>query len=220
MRALLIPVNEPVKEIDLKEGQDQLAQLQAIVGGYIESFYTGNIISGTVAFINEEGKLRGLEPNPAATELAAPNLQTSDYIAGTMVIVGKADENGDITELSKSTCDNLIRNLNEPYESDYSYNPPLKKYKCTECKKSGIKLWREYQTFSPRLLCAVCAAKDQGKDISTLNAEGLYRGNYGEFTDQIGWYVPAIPDEERVGYWGYASVPERALKWWSALPNG
>lgn len=38
-------------------------------------------------------------------------------------------------------------------------------------------------------------------------------------SDQIGWDVPAIPDEENVSYWGYSSVPQEGVEWWKALPS-
>ena len=88
-------------------------------------------------------------------------------------------------------------------------------YKCDACGATGIKLWRQYQTCAPRLLCAPCACKDQGKP-DDVNASGC-RGRRGG--DQIGWYVPAVPDEEGVGYWGYSSVPQAGVTWWQRLPT-
>lgn len=43
-------------------------------------------------------------------------------------------------------------------------------------------------------------------------------------TDQLGWYVPAIPSdgpkEAPDGYWGYSSVTDHSddYEWWLALP--
>lgn len=92
--------------------------------------------------------------------------------------------------------------------------PP--EYKCSLCGKTGVKLWRPYQTMCPDLFCAECAAKDQGKDISTMDAKGL-RHDGRVPTDTIGWLVPAVPDEEGTGYWGYTSVPAEGVEWWQAL---
>jgi len=101
------------------------------------------------------------------------------------------------------------------------YNkPPPDDYRCGVCKITGVKLWREYQTFSPKLLCVRCACRNQnvpcnvdddGKRPSELHPSMR--------TDQIGWYVPAIPDEEGIGFWGYTSVPERGCAWWRNLPT-
>lgn len=101
---------------------------------------------------------------------------------------------------------------------DYSKAVTPPDYKCGNCDATGIKLWREYQTFQPELRCAVCAAQDQHKDISDIDSEGMHSSDLGR-TDQIGWYVPAVPDEEGAGYWGYTSVPEAGVDWWKRLPT-
>lgn len=94
-------------------------------------------------------------------------------------------------------------------------------YKCRECGATGIKLWREYNTFNPRLLCASHAAKGQGKDIGILTPEGKWLDPIvDQWCDQIGWYVPAVPTEDGIGYWGYTSVPDAGVEWWKGLPNG
>jgi hypothetical protein len=36
---------------------------------------------------------------------------------------------------------------------------------------------------------------------------------------EIGGNVPAIPDEEGIGYWGYNSFSEASILWWDSLPN-
>lgn len=36
--------------------------------------------------------------------------------------------------------------------------------------------------------------------------------------NQIGRYVPAIPTEDGVGYWGFTAVPEAGIRWWRNLP--
>jgi hypothetical protein len=101
-----------------------------------------------------------------------------------------------------------------------SYNKPgtPNKYRCDNCKVTHVKLWREYQTQFPNLLCCDCAAKGQKKDISGIGLDGYRPSEYGR-TCQIGWYVPAIPDEEGLGYWGYTSVPQEGIDWWQALPT-
>lgn len=100
----------------------------------------------------------------------------------------------------------------------YSSGKTPKKYKCAKCKVTGVKLWREYQTFSPQLLCADCAVKDQKKNY-VVNADGKVEDEHGDRSDQIGWYVPAVPDEEGAGYWGYTSVPQEGVNWWKQLPT-
>lgn len=102
----------------------------------------------------------------------------------------------------------------------YLENKTPEKYRCFKCGGIGRKLWRQYQTFADvvELLCAECAAKDQGKDISTINDVGMLLDDYGQRTDQIGWLVPAVPTEDKGTYWGYTSVPKDGCIWWRKLP--
>lgn len=99
------------------------------------------------------------------------------------------------------------------------FNAPPDTYHCRNCGARGVKLWREYQTTAPKLLCCDCAAADQGKDISEITPAGkIPNGRYGT-TDQIGWFVPAVPMEGiGDGYWGYTSVPDIGVAWWWQLP--
>ena len=72
-------------EFIASDTEPSLRTLQELVGGYIEVVTVKLICDGIV---NEEGKLRGLPPNPLATELYENRW---DSIVGTMVICcGKA----------------------------------------------------------------------------------------------------------------------------------
>jgi hypothetical protein len=89
---------------------------------------------------------------------------------------------------------------------NYASGKTPKNYKCAGCKAKGIRLWREYQTFTINLKCVDCSEKEQKKKFDAAQS------------DQIGWRIAAVPDEEGDGYWGYTSVPEAGVKWWWALP--
>lgn len=99
----------------------------------------------------------------------------------------------------------------------YLRGADLPGYICGDCGAEGIKLWREYNTCADytRLLCASCACADQGKP-DDVDASG-YRGR--RRSDQIGWFVPAVPTEDLSTYWGYSSVPEAGVTWWRRLPT-
>jgi hypothetical protein len=97
--------------------------------------------------------------------------------------------------------------------------------KCGNCDATGCKMWREYQTFTPKILCAPCAAAVEGKDISTMDDEGRYVSNFdfmrGRRTYEIGWYVPCVPDTEG-NYWGYGALGRNgidAFEAWIKLPS-
>lgn len=89
-------------------------------------------------------------------------------------------------------------------------------YKCGSCAVTGVKLWREYVTgsFCASLFCVACAEADQAASHEYGWRSPVARGT----GDQIGWLVPAVPDEEGVGYWGYMSVPDAGATWWEKLP--
>lgn len=97
--------------------------------------------------------------------------------------------------------------------------PPVH-YICGKCGAVNVKLWRDYMTFLDSLVlhCARCAALAEKADISTIDPLGLRTGDHGT-TDQIGNYVPAIPTEDGLSYYGYTSVPPEAIKWWQDLPT-
>lgn len=102
---------------------------------------------------------------------------------------------------------------------DYSQPTTPAEYKCGTCQKTGVKLWREYNTVAPVLRCALCAAQEQHEDIRDMDADGCHTSTLiRDRTDQIGDYVPAVPDEEGIGFWGYTSIPAAGVRWWRALP--
>lgn len=95
-------------------------------------------------------------------------------------------------------------------------------YKCGKCGATNCKLWREYQTFRINLRCANCAAETEQKDIRDIDADGRRADKTipGHRTDQIGWYIPAVPTEDtEQAYWGYTSVPPEGCEWWRRLPT-
>ena len=112
---------------------------------------------------------------------------------------------------------------------DYSSTTVPAKYKCITCKATNCKLWRNYGSFTIDLECLDCAIKSQSKpDIApgfakiaatvTFSEDGTYTDEYGSASSEIGWRVPAIPDEEGCGYWGHSSAPPAGRNWWKKLP--
>lgn len=89
-KALLIPTSGPVEEVEL---DGTLKQLRALVGGDIEAVPMPEFLSGAdraTAYVHEEGKLIGADPNMRATDFMVPGvgLMWGDYIAGTFLICG------------------------------------------------------------------------------------------------------------------------------------
>jgi len=91
-------------------------------------------------------------------------------------------------------------------------------YRCSSCGATGVKLWRQYNTFACfiELLCVDCAREDQGVDYE-VDEQGFHDEDGLGPCDQIEWLVPAIPTEDGYTYWGYTSVPEAGCRWWDDL---
>lgn len=78
------------------------------------------------------------------------------------------------------------------FSYDLSVPPPA--YRCADCGVFGPKLWRESYSSHVVLRCVLCAAAHVGR-VPDLND-----------SDQIGSYVPAVPNED-----GTATALEAAI---------
>lgn len=87
---------------------------------------------------------------------------------------------------------------------NYASGKVSEEYHCHKCGSSLCKLWRQYQTTQPKLLCSVCVLQDQKQTGEFFDELGYRKGEYGK-TDQCGCYVPAIP------------VPPEGVDWWRGL---
>lgn len=90
-------------------------------------------------------------------------------------------------------------------------------YECSRCHVTGVKLWREYQSFELILRCARCSCLVQGI-VYDVDEKGVRQGSHGP-TDQIGWDVPAVTDPDGGGFWGYTSTPLAHYALWENLPT-
>ncbi len=81
------------------EIENTLEALQAAVNGYIETI--GIVPGEAVMIVNEEGRLRGMAPNPIASAFAGID------IVGSALIVG-VDED-DFTDVPEDAADALKR---------------------------------------------------------------------------------------------------------------
>jgi|TARA_Y100000296_G_C5127204_1_gene233512 hypothetical protein len=87
-KAIIIKPNEaPV----VKEVTDVKAELD---GGWLEGLTFND---GTIAYVDEEGKMKGLPVNELATRICRTfnvGLNPDDVIVGTFILCGTLDENG------------------------------------------------------------------------------------------------------------------------------
>ncbi len=102
-------------------------------------------------------------------------------------------------------------------EADYKDGHVPPEYKCSKCEATGVKLWRQYQTFANHiaLLCFDCAYEDQSEQVMSASKREMITGHFHPSGDSIGWLVPAVPSEET--FWGYTSTPEEGVRWWHRL---
>jgi len=87
-----------------------LDALQAEVGGYIEPI-TG---SDWVMYLDEDGKMKNLNPNPTASRLAHrlgwQGLRAGDFIVGTVVVCGRnGPEESDVPQHVLDTLEGLSK---------------------------------------------------------------------------------------------------------------
>lgn len=81
--------NGEIKEVTPRNGTDfQLEELQEIVGGYIWVIGLQEDTEQRIMVLNEEGKLKGLQMNEKATELAQgfDAISQIDYIVGDVLV--------------------------------------------------------------------------------------------------------------------------------------
>jgi hypothetical protein len=87
---------------------DSLTFLQGCVGGYVEVIDFDVMDFSASLWLNEEGKLEGLDYNALATDLVRGQIMPHDYIAGDVVITGLPDEEGYTTGLTLLQAEWLI----------------------------------------------------------------------------------------------------------------
>lgn len=105
MSKLRVVVAEPGKPAEIREIDGSFEAMRAIVGGYLECL---PIWSGYDVWINEEGKLLGLEPNRL---LATGRCDGSAWdVVGTLFVAD--NEDGETVSLSVEAAEALVVALN------------------------------------------------------------------------------------------------------------
>ena len=96
--AVVVQPNGDVSKVTL---DGSLLSFQEIVGGYIEGVFNPDY----VAYVNEEGLIRGLPYNEAATDFISRGFIYRLHLVGPVVIVGAGDSEGNDTSVHQSTLD-------------------------------------------------------------------------------------------------------------------
>lgn len=96
-------------------------------------------------------------------------------------------------------------------------------YACSFCKRTNSKLWRDTHIFldNMQLFCIECIAKKNPMENTSIDQNGMIPSsiNFDQKTDQICDLVPAVPTDDNQTFWGYTSVPEHRVRWWTQLDN-
>lgn len=101
MATIQAVIVHPDGTVQHTEIENSLGSFQAVVGGYIEG------VIGRVAtiYVNEEGLLIGLPPNPFATLFAQRFLGAEGVLVGPALILGPPDYEGEDTPVRQSVVD-------------------------------------------------------------------------------------------------------------------
>ena len=99
MRAYAIPAEGEPGYMEIPDdGNEELLTLQTYVGGWIQAIpVPGDDEGKLTAYINEEGKIKGLPRNNLATEKFQSVLMPGDFIVGNLVILGVDMNTGEST---------------------------------------------------------------------------------------------------------------------------
>jgi len=102
IRAVIV---DPDGTVQATQIENNLKSFQDIVGGYIE----GVLGSEATMYVNEEGLLRGLPPNPVATQFAQFILGRNVLLVGTALILGPPDDEGSDTPVRPTVVGYLTK---------------------------------------------------------------------------------------------------------------
>lgn len=91
-------------------GDLSMEALQTLVGGDFEALPSPSGIRATV-LAGMNAKHEGRPANHTATRLIRDRLRADDFVAGTVVVVGPIDGEGDITDLDDATAQQVIERM-------------------------------------------------------------------------------------------------------------
>lgn len=107
IKGIIIRTNGDIENFEYQGSYTEIGQ---VVGGYIEAVNFGS--KPYFCYVNEEGKLNGLEENKIATTLwynSGQIVMLGDYLAGDVVVFGQVDEEGNDTDYPDSLLMDLSR---------------------------------------------------------------------------------------------------------------
>jgi hypothetical protein len=104
-KALIINTDGSKSVVEFTE--DTFLKLaQGTVGGWIQLVRLHS--KGIDLYLNEEGKMNGLELNPIATALWTDDYGATDYMVGNVIITGGANSEGNTVGLTDKQVQTLM----------------------------------------------------------------------------------------------------------------
>jgi hypothetical protein len=102
---VVIKTDGTLERLDLSVAEQELKSLQNAVGGYVQVI---ELEEDFTMWVNEEGKLLGLEENKIATVIWEVRFGIdTDIICGDVVFTGGMDEDGETLTISEANLQRL-----------------------------------------------------------------------------------------------------------------
>jgi hypothetical protein len=102
---VVIKTDGTLERLDLSVSEQELKSLQNAVGGYVQVI---ELEDDFTMWVNEEGKLLGLEENKIATVIWEVRFGLgTDIICGDVVFTGGMDEDGETLTISEANIQRL-----------------------------------------------------------------------------------------------------------------
>jgi len=106
MKALAIKTNGSIEHVNLSDS-DTISELQEYVDGWVQVVGLNDNIE---MWLNEEGKIEGLPHNTKAQKIWDHFIgPATDYIVGNVIITGAPDDDGNVTGLTTSNQNDLMK---------------------------------------------------------------------------------------------------------------
>ena len=97
MKAVKISTAGAKEVVELEYG-NVLKDLQEAVGGYIELISLHHFVADL--WVNEDGRMHHLAPNPLATKLWASEAPHAEMLLGDVIVTGPSDDSGETLGLT------------------------------------------------------------------------------------------------------------------------
>lgn len=110
MRAIIAMTNGALEVKNFEPGESY-GMIKEAVDGYFDCIRIPSI--GVDIWVNDEGKLLELDPNPFGTALWVHEYGMTDMVCGNIIITGGVDEDGETIGLTQEQVDAMFHAVDE-----------------------------------------------------------------------------------------------------------